>query len=210
VLALAHDKPWRAAVGIRHQTGICKRSTIMGEEDNSLRNGRDPMFKKLEATANISLIAVSVLFGFILLKSQVFPNRSSQPPELSPGTRLSLSGVDWKVRQRTLLLALSNQCHFCSESASFYKRLTVGVPKESVRVIAVLPQSVDIGREYLKSLDLHVEEIRQTPMEALNIRGTPTLILVNEDGVVGKVWRGKLSTEKEAEVMALLQTCGDC
>ena len=168
------------------------------------------MFKKLEATANLSLIAVSVLFGFVLLKNQVFPDRSSRPPELSPGTRISLSGVDWKDRHWTLLLALSNKCHFCSESASFYKRLTVGVPKESVRVIAVLPQSVEIGREYLKSLDLQVEEIRQTHMEALNVRGTPTLILVNEEGIVGKVWRGKLSTEKEAEVMALLQTCADC
>ena len=168
------------------------------------------MFKKLEVTANISLIAISVLFGFVLLKNQVFSDRSRQPPELSPGTRITLSGVDWKSRHWTLLLALSNQCRFCSESASFYKRLTAGVATDSVRVIAVLPQSIDIGREYLKSLDLSIEEIRQTPMEALKVSGTPTLILVNEEGIVGKVWRGKLSAEKEAEVMALLQSCRDC
>jgi len=53
-------------------------------------------------------------------------------------------------------------------------------------------------------LGIAVDEVRQATPSSLGIRGTPTILLVNKDGVITSSWRGKLPTEKEAEVMARL------
>jgi hypothetical protein len=46
--------------------------------------------------------------------------------------------------------------------------------------------------------------IRQAPPSSLGVQGTPTLLLVNKEGVITSSWRGKLPSEKELEVMARL------
>jgi hypothetical protein len=72
----------------------------------------------------------------------------------------------------------------------------------TTRLIAVLPQSVDAGRKYMADLGIAVDEVRQAPPSSLGVRGTPTLILVNKDGVVTISWVGRLKPEKELEVIA--------
>jgi len=68
-------------------------------------------------------------------------------------------------------------------------------------LIAVLPQPVDEGRRYLEQLGVKVDEIRQAPLSSINVRGTPTLMLVNSDGVVIKTWIGMLAAEQQEEVL---------
>lgn len=76
--------------------------------------------------------------------------------------------------------------------------------KGTTRLLAVLPQSVEAGRKYLSDLGIAVDEVRQATPASLWVRGTPTLLLVNKDGVITSSWRGKLPPEKELEVMARL------
>lgn len=168
------------------------------------------MFKKIDVLANVSLIVVSIVFGFVLVRKQLLPSHTDQPSEVSPGVRIPLTGVDWKAGQKTLLLVVSNQCHFCSESAAFYRRLAAGAAARDVHLIALLPQPVSDGREYMKSLDVPIQDVRQVEMQTLNVRGTPTLVLVDQEGIVRNVWRGKLPAEKESEVMTLLEACAGC
>jgi hypothetical protein len=119
------------------------------------------------------------------------------------GKAISLPDTDWKKSDQTLVLALSTTCHFCSESAPFYKEV-IQKRKGNTRLIAVLPQSVEAGRKYLADLGITVDDVRQAPPSSLGVRGTPTLLLVNKDGVVTSSWVGKLQPEKELEVMARL------
>jgi len=77
---------------------------------------------KLEATANIAIIIVAVLFGLVLIQKSFFSTRVTEPPmRLQPatGTKLDLPGEDWSKQPKTLILALQTTCHFCNESASF-------------------------------------------------------------------------------------------
>jgi thiol-disulfide isomerase/thioredoxin len=102
------------------------------------------------------------------------------------------------------LLALSTTCHFCSESAPFYQQLA----KErgsNTRIVAVLPQSVSDSKDYLNNLGIFVDEVKQESLNTINVRGTPTLMLVNGDGVVVDEWMGRLSVEQEAEVLSKLE-----
>ncbi len=115
--------------------------------------------------------------------------------------------MDWAKSNRTLLLVLQEGCHFCSESAPFYQRLARETAQLSgVHLVAVLPQDVAEGTKYLNSLGVPIQDVRQARLDAMRVAGTPTLILIDDKGVVTNSWVGKLSGEKEAEVLNQLRT----
>jgi hypothetical protein len=103
------------------------------------------------------------------------------------------------------LLALQKGCHFCSESAAFYQRLvreTAG--RGNIHLIAVLPQTPDEGRKYLDELGVAIAEVKQAQLDSISVRGTPTLILVDNQGLVTTSWVGKLNADGEADVLRRL------
>ncbi len=103
-------------------------------------------------------------------------------------------------------MALSTQCHFCSESAQFYQRVAQERTRAgSLRLVAVLPQPVDESQQYLKELGVTVDDVKQLRLDSIGVNGTPTLIMANSEGIVADSWRGKLSDEKELEVIARLK-----
>ena len=99
-------------------------------------------------------------------------------------------------------MAPSDTCRFCTESAEFYKKLAQERAKhDDVRIIAVLPQDVSAGQAYLNKLGVSVDEVRQSPLDSVGVKGTPTLILFDDKGVVTASWVGKLPPDKENEVL---------
>jgi len=168
------------------------------------------IIKRIELVANLVIIAVAILLGVVLVRNYLLP-RSRAPQQaaaasIPPGTKLSLAGVDWKANGRTLVLALSTQCHFCTESAPFYQRVAQERSKAgNLRLIAVLPQPVADSHRYLKELGVTVDAVQQLPLDSLGVKGTPTLIVANSEGVVADSWRGKLTSDKEAEVLSWLK-----
>jgi hypothetical protein len=71
----------------------------------------------------------------------------------------------------------------------------------SIHLIAVLPQTPDEAKKYLDELGVAIEEVKQAQLDSISVHGTPTLILVNNQGVVMTSWVGKLSADGEAEVL---------
>lgn len=164
--------------------------------------------KRIELLANIMIIVVGVLLVGVLVRNYLWPGArqgasDAAAAQLKPGDKLSLPGVDWARGDKTLLLALSDTCRFCTESAEFYRGLArAKADRPGVRLVAVLPQDTDRARAYLSKLNVEVDEVRQSQPDALGVRGTPTLVLVDREGAATDVWVGKLPAEKEAEVHA--------
>jgi hypothetical protein len=170
--------------------------------------------KKLEMAANITIIAVAALLGVVLVKNHLMgqattkaraevPQAQQASDRIPVGTNLTSLDVDWKQSPQTLVLAISTACHFCTDSASFYKTLVQ--KKSGTRIIAVFPQPVDEGRGYLQKLGVPVDEVRQLPLDKIGVRGTPTLLLVDTSGSIKDSWVGKLPAEKETDVVSHLQ-----
>jgi hypothetical protein len=67
-----------------------------------------------------------------------------------------------------------------------------------------MPQNKEDGENYLKELGIPGIETKQSTLDALQVTGTPTLILVNEKGEVTHTWIGRLAPEKESEVFRQL------
>ena len=161
----------------------------------------------LQNVANIATIVVSLLLSVVLIKVFLLP----QPRPPIGGQQLvglnmkqSLPGVDWAKNKRTLVLALSTQCHYCTESAPFFQRIQKEAAK-NVKMLAVLPQAVEDSRKYLEGEGVHVDEVKQAQLSTIWVTGTPTLLLVDGNGKVADAWQGKLQPEQEAAVLAALK-----
>lgn len=160
------------------------------------------MTRKLETAANIAIVLVALIASAVLVKNYLLsgPGRGA-PPQIAVGEKFPLTDVDWKGNGTTLVLALAPGCDSCSESAPFYRRLSADLATRPVHMTAVLPGSVDEGREYLRSLSVEIGDVRQGSFRSLKINGTPTLILVDREGMVRNVWLGRFPPDKEQAVI---------
>jgi hypothetical protein len=192
-------------------SGFSKKFDLIA---NSYRRAnRSVLPKRIELITNLIIAITSTLLCVVLIKNYLFSRPTPGPPQrtviqagaapdkLESGRRISLPGVDWTKNSRTLVLALSTTCHFCSESASFYKQITQ-TRASNVGLIAVLPQSKNDSNNYLKRLGVSVDELVQTPLSLLGVKGTPTLILIDSSGTVLDSWRGKLVSDQESAVIS--------
>jgi hypothetical protein len=167
---------------------------------------------KIDATANVVTIAASVLLSAVLIKAYLAPDLGTRRPTAIPmvnaeaGTSLKdrIPGVDWKRNGKTLVLAISTRCHFCTESAPFYRRVQEEAGK-GVKIVAVLPQSTSESEEYLKGEGVRVDQVRQVELGNIGVAGTPTMLLVNSGGVVTRLWSGKVQPEEEDTVLKALK-----
>lgn len=164
--------------------------------------------RKIEITANVATIIVGLLLTVILIERYLVPHPAPATASVSGLARGSSVdgrpiGVDWKKNHQTLVLAISTTCHFCKDSVPFYRRL--GGIEKSVKMVAVLPQSVSEGKEYLEGKGVRVDDIRQVQLNTVGVKATPTLLLVNDVGVVTNIWVGKLPPEQETEVLTAVE-----
>lgn len=178
----------------------------------------DNTLKKIEALANVAVIAVSLLAGLILVRNYLLPARwrnappaspaaidtssnRKKPDRLQPGSSVKVEGIEWQQSEQTLVLALSTSCHFCSESAPLYQKIA-RERGNGTRIIAVFPQDTGNSAEYLHRLAVNVDQVVQAPLGSIGVSGTPTLILINRNGSVLDSWIGKLPAVEESKLMS--------
>lgn len=160
--------------------------------------------KTIEIVANVAIIAVAIVLGYVLIKQFVFPTPQAapgapKPPEI--GTKISLPDTDFATSEKTLVVALKKGCKFCTESADFYQKLVKAAGEKNVRVIAAFPHTVEEGQGYLKELNVPISEMKQADFSLLKVSGTPTVIMADKNGQITKAWLGKLPPDKETEVI---------
>lgn len=161
--------------------------------------------KRIETVANVVVIVVGVIVLIVLVRMYVLPRfNERRQPQVAVGSSISVDNIDWRKNGETLILALSTTCHFCSESAPFYRRLVNETQGKHIVILALLPESPEDAHGFLAKLDIPIRDVRQFPIKTLGVAATPTLILVNEEGKVKSVWLGKLEPDKENEVLSRL------
>jgi thioredoxin-related protein len=164
-------------------------------ENNSPR----PAVKWLEIAANISIIIVAVVIVVVFARNH-FPASKTSLPTIAAGSRLTGQPVNWQDSRKNVVLILSTTCHYCKESSGFYRRLVEDC-RSHARTVALFPQTPEEAQAYLKAEDVQVDEVKHANFQSLQVGGTPTLLLVDSNGVVQKVWFGKLPEAKEKEVL---------
>ncbi len=168
--------------------------------------------QKIELVANISIILVALLLGGVMVQKYFFAAPTvivNQQLRVEPkiGAKMEVQNVNWSQQAKTLILALQTGCHYCNDSAPFYKRVIETVRDKNVKLVAVFPTDVEKSVAHLKELGLDgAMEVQQSSLSSLQVSGTPTLILTNEKGEITDYWVGRLSPDKETEVLNKLNS----
>jgi hypothetical protein len=156
----------------------------------------------LSQATNVAVIAVVLLTAVVWFRHAKAAQSGTLPSLV--GSTLVLPGV--KASETTAVLFLSSKCHFCTESAPFYKTLAAFIREHSIRirVVAAMPEPPNTAHEYLAKLGIPVDSVVQVEPGSTAVGGTPTLLLVDRKGRVTREWVGILSAEKRSEVLSQL------
>jgi thioredoxin-related protein len=161
--------------------------------------------RSIEIAANVLIIGVALFLAYtVFYRSVSEPAQSGKRlPDSSAeiGKKINLPDVSWTGEKRTLIFVLQAGCRFCTESMPFYQQLVKSATENGVRVIAIFPGSREEGVSYLAKHGLTNIDVRQRLLPELNVRGTPTLIMVNGDGEITDTWVGLLPPEKQKSVV---------
>ena len=57
----------------------------------------------------------------------------------------------------------------------------------------------------MDGLGLHIQDVLQSPLAAVDVAGTPTVLVVDKRGKISEAWVGKLAPDSEREVLASLR-----
>jgi hypothetical protein len=172
---------------------------------------------RLDTIVNIAtLITCGAIVVTLVTRSRqppAAPAASPPPvPFFSKGETIpAFTGLSTQEADRTLLLVLRHDCHFCAESIDFYHRLSARIQSAadhpSVHLVMVTTDDRETAQRYSTEKNLALDGIVSVPPERareLKVPGTPTLILVNRAGVIQQMWLGKLDERRETQVVSAL------
>ena len=161
--------------------------------------------QRINIAVNIAIVLVVVLIGIVAARNYL-PSLRHRNYHVAAGSNVSLAGVDWRKNEQTLLLVLDTKCAYCKASAPFYRELArAAAQNRGVQLVAVLPQDIQESKQYLSDLNVPIDDVRQSSFDLLGVQGTPTLILVNQNGKVEQSWPGKLPPDGETEVLKRIE-----
>ena len=160
--------------------------------------------KKLESLISIFILLFCGFLSGFLIHKHFFSLPDQSQAIKTADKQITLPDINWSEQSKTLILALQTSCHFCNESAPFYKRLIEDVKGKNIKLVAVLPTDVEESKKHLDKLGLTAIDVKQSSLDSIQVNGTPTLILVDDKGEVTNYWVGKLPPNKESEVISKL------
>jgi thioredoxin-related protein len=168
------------------------------------------MTSRLDTIANVATIVTSVILCvFLFSRYHDLPSTPSQIRSAipyKPGDRMDAIHDVGYESTATVLLFVRSDCRFCTESMPFYKQLTsLDDRKEKfVRVVAISSDSNDQLATYLALYGLDLDQAVGA-QRSTKITATPTLVIVDQDGVVAGCWRGLLPQDQQHKVLEIIK-----
>jgi thioredoxin-related protein len=164
----------------------------------------------LEIGTNIAVLLVATVVVYVCTWTYFHANRKTQLlAGLQTGTVLTnLSNINYNQSSKTLIIAMNTNCGYCQASVPFYNQLTElqKTKAKGSRIIAVLPNNEEEVKQFTQQNHLNIETASSVNLRPLKITGTPTLVLVDGNGIIHDFWLGKLSQDQEQEVIKAIST----
>ncbi len=156
--------------------------------------------KWLPVLADVATVVVGVIVIGMLGSRYLSPPGEFPTPDTYIGVNLNDAlGIDIKQAANTLVVAVQQGCPACDMSMPFYERMT---DLDDVRVVVAAPKrDIEIAA-YLESYGVEPDDI--AILDDDRRVATPTLLIVDLNGLVTHSWIGVLSQDAEAEVLELL------
>lgn len=168
------------------------------------------MEKKLSLIANVAIIVVAFAAVVLMTRNEIIARQIAsaakaqrQDPSALIGKQFPVA-ESWNTKKQTVVLALSVGCRYCASSAQFYKELISYAAQHQTNIIALLPQAQADAVKYINQLGLDIPIIQQVEFRNIHVGGTPTLFVIDDKGVVEKVWQGQLQEDEQKKVLSAI------
>jgi thioredoxin-related protein len=184
--------------------------------NNPTPNNPAPKKSSLDTIANIAIIVVCALAAAwlgLLFHDRLFPQHGPQPEKGEQYAQLK--AVVPAGSSRALVVAVQPGCHFCNDSLPFYKNLIDqrNQKDSKVKIVAAVPTTpkpedgqklADEESQKFATAGARPDSMVNLDFAAVKVPGTPTLMLVDNNGKVLNIWVGKLDSDGEKEVLKAL------
>lgn len=172
--------------------------------------------ESLDKLSSIAFIGACVfLIGVTTLKmlsdgrpsSLLGGNPAAQEHNIRKGLTIRpITGVSFPASSLTVALVVQSQCHFCAASMPFYRELSQLRAPGRIQFAVFSHESVDTTTGYLQANDVRTDVVAQLKGQEIPTTGTPTLVLIDRDGIVRDSWIGQLSAAQEQSVKLMLSS----
>ncbi|CAN5670962.1 hypothetical protein BH23GEM3_BH23GEM3_15630 [soil metagenome] len=166
------------------------------------------MKAKLEVAANILFVTTILAVIAIVGKDHVFSSPSGASSQLRVGDIMApLEGHSWDGQGETLVLAFQNSCEYCKASIPFYRRLVDLQERATVstRMLALFSDPGSVVSDLLEKQQWRVDSHHSVNLSELGVQETPALVLIDRNGRVLYIWRGRLSPQEETHLVEMLK-----
>lgn len=161
----------------------------------------------LERLTNVVTLIAALALVVHIVQVQ-YASRAAAPSSAAPmgvgDVVADTAGLGFKSGRRTLVIATASTCAYCTASMAYYKRLVSVARDADVRVVGVTRESTQTNREYLLAHEVRLDAVVDAATNRVLYRGTPTLLLFDDDGRILATWLGRLNPTQEEEVIARL------
>jgi hypothetical protein len=158
----------------------------------------------------VGAAAGTIIVG-LTVYNHVHANKSStrsnigSAPLVAVGSRLTLSSADFGTNPISLVLFVSPTCKYCVASKPFHSVLASECQRNNVPLYVVVP-SLEDATGYLRDLRNSASAVREWKDLNLRADGTPTIVAVDRQGVVRRLWVGQLLSTAESELLVAVRT----
>lgn len=168
---------------------------------------------KLERITYLCLITLSVLLIGLLIEARL-SNRIVAADAQTPtavalvGKKVEIPGAAWSFSPLNVVVYLSTTCHFCAESMPLYRRLATerhGPAGNAFTLVAVSAESPKDLLSYLAGQQVEFDSVYQIQLQNTLLRATPTVLIVDENGIVRRAAVGKLGAASEDALLRMVK-----
>lgn len=163
----------------------------------------------ISTVADAAFVVGAMLLGIVALRHAWLPRpNAAVASPIAVGTAAPpLPGIAYSNAGLTVIVAVSTRCRFCTDSMPFYRRLQAEVRAGDRRAqfVAMAVEDVDIIRQYLERHVVTPDAVVSGRDAGFDLRGTPTLILVDHSGRVVDSLQGLLTDDQQSGVVDLVR-----
>ena len=170
---------------------------------------------RIELILNIVTVVAIVVVAAVTVKRYLSPRHAHAHVDLRSralvGTRMTIPDVARGPDGRILVLFLQKDCSACKVAAPLYRQLIAEASRRGVKSVAILPDPLEVGNQYLRSQDLRADHVQSANLSSYRISSIPTALVLDGEGVVKGAWTGATpghEDEMRTKVVAVLDAKG--
>lgn len=178
----------------------------------------------MRKTFIVSFIIIALLTGEVVLlmiqnrglkstlESLTNPIKPLQPGErVEPFIVQTLSGNENTITyddttMKYLFFVLSTDCPHCLNNLTHWKEIATSDDNVHCDILGISMSNLEETKKYVAERDVsfYLATAETSFVRKYKIAGVPTTILIDENGIVEKVWIGELTNEQTGEIKNLL------